>query len=104
MLYVICYDITNDKLRTKIARLCEYYAFERVQFSVFAGDASRTRIETLALEAEELMKKRLAKISIIPVCQNCAEKIITLGSKPEMKRKATDPLKETIQPERVIVV
>ncbi|MBN1329955.1 MAG: CRISPR-associated endonuclease Cas2 [Candidatus Heimdallarchaeota archaeon] len=102
MIYLICYDITNDRLRTRVARLCENYAFERIQFSVFVGDTSRNMAETFALEAQELIKKRLAKVSIIPICQNCYEKVITLGSKPELKRKQMK-LAET-QQEKVVVL
>lgn len=98
----MCYDIPNDKLRTKIAKLCEYYAFERIQFSVFVGDTTRNMAETLAMEAQELIKKRLAKISIIPICQNCYEKVINIGSKPEMKRKQVTLVKKPV--EKVLVL
>jgi len=102
MIFLICYDIVNDKLRTRIAKLCENYAFERIQYSVFVGDTSRNMAETFALEARELIKKRLAKISIVPICQNCYEKVITIGSKPELKRKQMTLNRK--QQEKVIVL
>jgi CRISPR-associated endonuclease Cas2 len=37
MIYILFYDITSDKLRTKIAKLLISMGYERLQFSVFTG-------------------------------------------------------------------
>ena len=38
--YMIAYDISDDKWRTKTANKLVYYGFDRVQFSVFMGTVS----------------------------------------------------------------
>ncbi|RLI72076.1 MAG: CRISPR-associated endonuclease Cas2 [Candidatus Gerdarchaeota archaeon] len=95
MIYLISYDIPNDQLRTQIAKLCEYYGFERIQFSVFMGETTRNMVETFALEANELIEKRLAKVTIIPICQKCYEKIIDMGRRkiPQYKEKEQEKKK-----------
>jgi CRISPR-associated protein Cas2 len=46
MLYVISYDIPNNKRRRKVAELLEGYG-QRVQYSVFECDLSEKQYETL---------------------------------------------------------
>lgn len=36
-MYLIGYDITNDKIRTKVAQKLSQHGYERIQYSVFAG-------------------------------------------------------------------
>lgn len=36
-IYLIAYDISDNKRRTRIAKLLEKYGYERIQFSVFTG-------------------------------------------------------------------
>ncbi|MCB0798669.1 MAG: CRISPR-associated endonuclease Cas2 [Chitinophagales bacterium] len=36
-LFLVCYDIQNDRKRTKIADLLMEYGYERLQYSVFVG-------------------------------------------------------------------
>ena len=79
MFYLISYDIPDDSIRTKIAKLCQAYGLQRIQYSVFAGEQTKNMIETLAIEANDYLKKRLGKIVIIPICARCLEKIIGLG-------------------------
>ena len=79
MFYLISYDIPKDSIRTKVARLCEAYGFQRIQFSVFAGTQTRNMVETFSLEVRDLLGKRLGKIIVIPICMKCFEKIIKIG-------------------------
>jgi CRISPR-associated protein Cas2 len=37
MLYLICYDIENDRLRTRVSTKLQDCGLERVQYSVFVG-------------------------------------------------------------------
>jgi len=40
MMYLIIYDITENRIRTKVARLLVSHGYERIQLSVFAGPFS----------------------------------------------------------------
>ncbi len=79
LFYLVSYDIPNDSLRTKTARLCENYGFQRIQFSVFAGEQTRNMVEMLILEISDLFAKRLGKVVVIPICFRCFEKISYIG-------------------------
>ena len=35
---IVCYDIKNDKLRTKVAKKLKYFGCRRIQKSVFCGE------------------------------------------------------------------
>ena len=48
--YLICYDIENDRERTRVARLLERYG-ERIQYSVFEVHLAR-QTELLGLKEE----------------------------------------------------
>lgn len=37
MLYLVCYDISSDRLRSKLADKLFLMGLERIQYSVFAG-------------------------------------------------------------------
>lgn len=37
MIRMVCYDISESKVRTKLVDLLEYYGFDRIQYSVFVG-------------------------------------------------------------------
>jgi CRISPR-associated protein Cas2 len=42
MLYLVTYDIQDNKLRTKIAKVLVKNGLERIQYSVFMGDLTDT--------------------------------------------------------------
>ncbi|PJF46632.1 MAG: CRISPR-associated endonuclease Cas2 [Chloroflexi bacterium] len=52
---IVVYDISDSRLRVKIADLCMDYGMNRIQYSAFAGDLLRTH-------QEELMKRAMAKL------------------------------------------
>ncbi|WP_312714762.1 CRISPR-associated endonuclease Cas2 [Corynebacterium flavescens] len=48
---LICYDVTNDKRRTRLAKLLSSYG-DRIQYSVFVTDISPARLLRLKDEAK----------------------------------------------------
>jgi len=38
---MVLYDVSSDRIRTKIATACEDYGLDRVQYSAFYGRLSR---------------------------------------------------------------
>ncbi|MEA2070210.1 MAG: CRISPR-associated endonuclease Cas2 [Asgard group archaeon] len=80
MRYLVSYDISKDSIRTKIAKLCQKYGLARMQFSVFTGKTTRNMIETFAIEAKDTIgKKRGEKVIVIPICERCQEKVISIS-------------------------
>lgn len=54
MNYLVCYDITDNKLRKKIADRLFYYGLSRVQLSVFIGYVNDTHFTSMH---DEIMEK-----------------------------------------------
>ncbi len=79
VMYLISYDITNTKIRNKIAKTLEGYG-RRVQYSVFECDISQKQFENLYQKLMELMQKeKEGNIRIYQLCTNCMAKLMTIG-------------------------
>lgn len=52
---VICYDVPDDRRRTKLAKLLEGFG-DRIQYSVFVVDISPSRLMRLKDSATALLK------------------------------------------------
>ncbi len=51
MVWVI-YDISENRYRSRVAKICKNYGLFRVQKSAFLGDLNRNESDSLALECE----------------------------------------------------
>jgi CRISPR-associated protein Cas2 len=65
----VFYDIKDDKVRNRAARVCKDFGLERIQFSGFVGYLSRNKREELSLKLRDLIAKKEGKILIQPVCE-----------------------------------
>jgi CRISPR-associated protein Cas2 len=50
MVTLFVYDITNDRIRTKIVQICQDYGLKRIQYSAFLGSLSPNLQEELWLK------------------------------------------------------
>ncbi|MDY0131117.1 MAG: CRISPR-associated endonuclease Cas2 [Desulforegulaceae bacterium] len=75
----IIYDITDDKIRGKIAKECKKSGLTRVQKSVFLGRIDWNRFDELAERFDELIIKKTDSVYIFPFCQEDFKKIRVLG-------------------------
>ena len=64
---LLIYDISNDRVRTRVASACEDYGLDRTQYSSFVGNLERTHQEELMLRIQELLGHRPGRIQLIPV-------------------------------------
>jgi CRISPR-associated protein Cas2 len=69
MHYLLIYDITDDRARTKVADLCLDYGLERIQYSAFCGDLPRTLQEELLLKIGRILRGKTADVRLIPMCE-----------------------------------
>ncbi|MEM2955070.1 MAG: CRISPR-associated endonuclease Cas2 [Candidatus Nanoarchaeia archaeon] len=77
MLYWVIYDISENKIRSKIASKCKDYGLKRVQKSTFLGDISKNKMDMFAIEIREILKNNKNLVYIIPSCKSCfRDKII----------------------------
>jgi len=83
MRYVVSYDIADDRLRGRIARILDDYG-DRVQRSVFEADLETATLGAMIgrLKREEL--GAADSIRIYALCASCAGKGIRLGSNREL--------------------
>lgn len=87
MFYWLIYDITNNKIRSKIASKCKNYGFFRVQKSSFIGNLNKNRAEMLFLEIKELELKPEDCIFMIPACKSCFLEREIIGKLDEERLK-----------------
>lgn len=81
MYVLVLYDIVNDRIRTKVACLCEDYGLDRIQYSSFYGTLNRHLQESLMLEIRQLLKKSDGIIQLIPISAHDWEKRIEVGQR-----------------------
>lgn len=79
MIYIVAYDISSNRRRTRVAKALQSWGY-RIQKSVFqlrldaAGlNAMRARLAALISEAEDV-------VHIYPLCSTCAERAEILGA------------------------
>ncbi|RQD92735.1 CRISPR-associated endonuclease Cas2 [Methanosalsum natronophilum] len=78
MIWVI-YDIVDDKVRNKVARLCLNKGLYRVQKSVFLGDINSNLRDTLALECEAVIDPNVDSVYIFPMDSASFKQVKLLG-------------------------
>ncbi|MBN2497045.1 MAG: CRISPR-associated endonuclease Cas2 [Deltaproteobacteria bacterium] len=79
MLFVVCYDIRDDRRRTKVERICSAFG-QRVQFSVFEAEID----ERQYLELRDLLVRRIDPesdtIRFYRLCRRCRSTVDLLGT------------------------
>lgn len=68
---VIIYDISDDGLRTRVAKALMDYGCIRIQKSAFYGTFNRNNREKLKLRLERMMKDDEGNIQFYPLCTKC---------------------------------
>lgn len=64
---LVLYDITDDRVRTKVSSLCEDYGLDRIQYSAFYGRLNRHMQESLMLQVKKLLGKKDGVIQLLPI-------------------------------------
>jgi len=74
----VIYDISDDRIRGRVAQICKGYGLYRVQKSAFLGDLNKNESDSLALECEELIEE-VDSVFVFPMCDDCFKKIKLIG-------------------------
>jgi len=78
-LYVIAYDIPNDRRRTKVHRLlCGYGAW--TQYSLFECWLSRRHLLELRAKLAKHLDASCDSVRFYPLCRTCSVRVETVGS------------------------
>jgi len=78
MVWVV-YDISENKIRTKIARICLNKGLYRVQKSVFLGDLNANERDSLSLECEHVIDPAIDSVYVFPMDEDSFKKVKLLG-------------------------
>ena len=79
MLVWAIYDISDDKTRNKIVKICKEAGLYRVQKSVFVGEIEPNRLDELSLQSERIIDKERDSVYIFPMCEQDFKKVILQG-------------------------
>lgn len=83
MFVIISYDIENDKLRAKIAKILEGHG-ERVQYSVFECHLSEKQLQALEKRIRAFLPRvpedTLFTVRFYRLCMACEQRITIVGS------------------------
>lgn len=64
---LLIYDIPNHRARQKVADACLDYGLQRVQFSAFCGDLTRTHQRALFVEIKKRLGRNAGNIQLFPL-------------------------------------
>lgn len=99
-MHLISYDIENDRLRTKAAKLLIQHGLHRVQFSVFMGNlepkaekALTTALQALSLDSNWVLSDSFL---VLPLHQNTLKQMSVIGAWPARWEEISGNLKTLI--------
>ncbi len=78
MLVWVIYDISENRIRSRVAKICKNYGLFRVQKSAFLGDLNRNEADSLGLECEAIIDGS-DSVYVFPMCEECFGKIKLIG-------------------------
>ena len=79
MIYVIAYDIANNRRRLKVAKILESWGY-RIQESVFQLRLEATTLARVRSSLAALISDAEDVIHISPICASCADRADILGA------------------------
>jgi CRISPR-associated protein Cas2 len=78
MRYMVCYDVTDDHRRNRIADTLKDYG-SRIQFSVFLADLDDALTGRMINALKREINADQDKVHIFPLCRSCSAKALMLG-------------------------
>lgn len=74
---LLIYDISEDRLRTKVSEMCKDYGLVRVQYSAFFGKLNTNLRGELQRRLKSLLKDSgRSSVIIFPLSQDSLDKVI----------------------------
>ena len=65
---LVIYDISEDRIRNKIAEVCKDYGLSRIQWSAFSGKLNTNRRQELHMKLTKTIKDKDGNIQLYPIC------------------------------------
>jgi CRISPR-associated protein Cas2 len=93
MIVWVVYDITKNKARNRVAKLCEQAGLYRVQNSVFLGTIEENEKDELKLMIEEWIEPEEDSVYIFPMSKKALQQTVLMGQAFD-KKMVTDEVKQ----------
>ncbi len=88
MFYLICFDITENRIRSKVVKLLKGHG-RRVQKSVFeCPNMSEQSFVTMSVTLDEIIDHTTDTIRFYPLCKKCVDGIefVGVGGEPDLEK------------------
>ena len=84
MKYLVTYDISNDKRRTKLSAVLDAYGV-RVNYSVYEIEVNQTKFDKLLheIELKKLIFKKYDSLRFYHLCENCIPKSFEVANRED---------------------
>jgi CRISPR-associated endonuclease Cas2 len=83
LVYLACYDVSNDRLRTRIAAELELMGMVRIQLSVFVGPLTAPAKRKLTARLQQICADQEANVLLIPFVFSAGPpELIHVGNRP----------------------
>lgn len=79
MITWVVYDISNDRVRGKVSKMCKEYGLYRVQKSAFLGDINKNEKDELLLRCKEIVDEENDSVYVFPMCDDDYRKVKMIG-------------------------
>jgi CRISPR-associated protein Cas2 len=78
MFYSICYDVRDDRRRTRLFKILKDFG-DAVQFSVFEANLEPGQLEQLLKRSADVLNDEEDSLRLYPLCGMCQSKIEIIG-------------------------
>ena len=78
MQYVVCYDISDDRRRDRMADLLKDYG-RRLQESVFVATLDEELVERMKQRIKHAMEPGVDSICVFVLCSACQGRVVSYG-------------------------
>ncbi len=85
MLYLVSYDIPDDRRRTKLTKSLKDFG-DRVQYSVFECLLNRNLLEKMEAEITNIIDMKEDSVRVYSLCADC-ERVITIYGQGEVSKE-----------------
>jgi CRISPR-associated protein Cas2 len=69
LLTFIVYDISDDRIRLRIADVCKDYGLDHIQYSVFSGPLDSTRRNEMFARLDDTLGVHEGKVLMLQMCE-----------------------------------
>jgi CRISPR-associated protein Cas2 len=87
---LLIYDIPDDRARTRVADVCLDYGLQRIQYSAFMGELSRTHQEELLLQIKRRLGRKPGNVQLFPLDEHTWSRRRVIDQRPAARAKEGD--------------